>query len=160
MYDPDITGIGHQPLGFDEITTLYNHYTVVGMKITYQFLTQDNSYTHLVSAKLSTDTTGVTDMSNLIENGKCRWRLVAPGNQGVKTFGRVTLKVNPNKFLGISKPMSEDDLKGTAGSNPTKQSYVILSCGPLQGVDSYGVRGSVKIEYTAVWSSPKLLTES
>ncbi len=160
MYDPDISGVGHQPLGFDSLTPLYNHYTVIGMKITYQFLTQDNSYTHIVSAKLSTDTTGVTDMTNLIENGKCRWRMVAPGNQGVKTFGRVTLAVNPNRFLAISKPLSEDDLKGTAASNPTKTCYVILSCGPLQGIDSYGVRGTVKIEYTAIWTSPKLLTES
>lgn len=160
LYDPDISGVGHQPLYTDSMKLLYNHYTVIGCKLTYQFLTQDNSYTHIVSAKLSTDTTGTTDMTNLVENGKCRWRMVAPGNQGVKTFGRVSLAVNPPKFLGISAPMSEDDLKGTAASNPVKQAYIILSCGPLQGIDSYGVRGSVKIEYTAVWSSPKLLTES
>ncbi len=158
MFDPDITGVGHQPLAFDEMTTLYNHYTVVGCKITYTIVSQDNGYAHVVAVKLSTDTTPTSDMENLLENGKCRWAILPRADGGV--VSKLTLRVNPNKFLGISKPMSEDDLKGTAAANPAKQAYLQLSCGPLQPVDTYGVRGQVTIEYTAVWSSPKLLTES
>lgn len=157
LFDPDYTGVGHQPLAFDEMTTLYNHYTVVGVKLTYTFTTQSASYAHIVAAKLSTDTTPVASVENLVENGKCRWRQIPPTNPSQKS---ITIRFNPNKFLGISKPMSEDDLKGTAGSNPTKQCYVHLFCGPNQAVDSYGVRGGVKIEYSTVWSSPKLMTES
>ena len=158
MYDPDITGVGHQPLGFDEMTTLYNHFTVVGCKITYTIVSQDNGYAHIVAVKLGTDTTPTADMENLLENGKCRWALLPRADGGV--VKKLTLRVNPNKFLGISKPMSEDDLKGTAAENPAKQAYLQLSCGPLQAQDTYGVRGQVVIEYTAVWTSPKLLTES
>ena len=30
LYDPDRTGVGHQPRGFDQIKTLYNRYRVYG----------------------------------------------------------------------------------------------------------------------------------
>lgn len=33
LYDPDSSGVGHQPLGFDQIMTLYRDYRVRGSKI-------------------------------------------------------------------------------------------------------------------------------
>lgn len=33
MNDPNLTGGGHQPMGFDQFATLYNNYYVSGMKI-------------------------------------------------------------------------------------------------------------------------------
>ena len=33
VYDPDMTGTGHQPSNFDKLATIYDRYTVVGSKI-------------------------------------------------------------------------------------------------------------------------------
>lgn len=33
MYDPDLTGTGHQPLGYDQMATLYNDYRVHGVTV-------------------------------------------------------------------------------------------------------------------------------
>lgn len=33
MYDPDLTGFGHQPYFFDQLTDIYSHYVVIGSKI-------------------------------------------------------------------------------------------------------------------------------
>lgn len=35
LFDPEYTGTGHQPYGFDDIATWYNFYTVVGCKATF-----------------------------------------------------------------------------------------------------------------------------
>lgn len=32
-FDPDVTGVGHQPLGFDEWSAFYSHYEVLGSSI-------------------------------------------------------------------------------------------------------------------------------
>ena len=37
LYDPNHTGTGHQPLYFDQLMTIYNHYIVIGAKITVKF---------------------------------------------------------------------------------------------------------------------------
>lgn len=34
VFDPDFTGVGHQPYGFDQYASLYNVYTVLGSKLT------------------------------------------------------------------------------------------------------------------------------
>jgi len=37
LFDPNITGTGRQPLYFDQLTALYNHYVVIGSKCTFKF---------------------------------------------------------------------------------------------------------------------------
>lgn len=37
LYDPDLTGAGHQPYGYDQISALYRRYLVRGVKITIIF---------------------------------------------------------------------------------------------------------------------------
>jgi hypothetical protein len=45
-YDPDYTASGHQPRYFDQIMPLYDHYQVLGSKITVKFI--NNSNDHIV----------------------------------------------------------------------------------------------------------------
>lgn len=42
LYDPDITGTGHQPMGFDQWQGFYNKYTVYGSKIRATFCNVDS----------------------------------------------------------------------------------------------------------------------
>lgn len=38
MFDPDFTGVGHQPYGHDELATLYRFYRVMGVTVTVDFV--------------------------------------------------------------------------------------------------------------------------
>ncbi len=37
-FDPDETGVGHQPRGFDQIIPMYEHFTVIGSKMKATFM--------------------------------------------------------------------------------------------------------------------------
>ena len=42
LFDPDYNGVGHQPSNFDRWMEIYNHYTVVGSKITAKYMPSTN----------------------------------------------------------------------------------------------------------------------
>ena len=43
LYDPNITGVGHQPRGFDQLMALYDHYYVSRSKIIADFASISNN---------------------------------------------------------------------------------------------------------------------
>lgn len=52
LYDPDVTGVGHQPKGFDQLAPFYQSWRVFGARITVQGvqLTQNTSSVIIVGA--------------------------------------------------------------------------------------------------------------
>jgi len=38
LFDPNTTGTGHQPMGFDQMMLMYEQYTVFASKITVEFI--------------------------------------------------------------------------------------------------------------------------
>lgn len=37
IFDPDVSGVGHQPMGYDQLTVFYNHWRVTGCKYKVTF---------------------------------------------------------------------------------------------------------------------------
>lgn len=162
MYDPDITLTGHQPLGFDEYSNFYDHYTVIGAKITVSF-NASASTTLVGSARVGISVRDKTDFGGttnaLIEQGATRTAIVSPlssNNQRTLTY-----KVNPGKFLGMSKPLNNQNLRGDAISNPQEQCYFIVFAGALDDLANTSViYCTATIEYTAVLTERKFLSTS
>lgn len=163
MFDPDHTGIGHQPCGFDQyVGVLYDHYTVIGSKITVSFNTTSSSATS------GTVRVGITpkdepsmslNTQTLIEQGRTRTTVVSPLSSNNSKY--LSYKMNPAKFLGISKPMASSNLRGSATANPSEGAYWIVWAANIDGTtDSQNVFCTVLIEYMAVLSEPKFLAGS
>lgn len=159
MYDPNISGVGHQPLGFDQLMAAYDHYTVIGSKITVTFTNTDSSNSQLAGIFLTRNSATENDYVKIIENGKGNY--VRLGTSG-KDNATATLSLSAPiaNFLGISKIMSEADLKGTDAANPAQECYFHIWAAPGVSVDSSVVRCDVLIEYIAVFTEPKLLAKS
>lgn len=163
-YDPHVSSIlNHQPLGFDQYMGLYDHYTVIGCKMTATFSTMTavgETGTVRAGILLRGDAGYSNDINTLLEQGYVKYRTVGPLNSG-KQSAAVTYKVNPAKYLGIAKPMSNSDLRGTSSSNPTEQCYFMpFVCGIDQSVNPVNVVCNIMIHYTVVFTEPKLIAGS
>lgn len=159
MYDPDITGSGHQPNGFDQLATLYNHYTVVGSKITIQCFNYDSAQTQIAGLSTLADSTGFTgDIFQYVEQGKSKY--VTMGQKGADRSKKLVTTFSTKKFFRKSNVMDEDDLKGDDTQNPTEQAYYHVVAAPIGAVDTAPVQVFVVIEYSAVWHEPKTLAQS
>ncbi len=73
LFDPNVTGAGHQPLGFDQLMLMYNHFTVIGSKIRVTFTNTDPNASQICGISLTDDATTSINPEVYIENGDTTW---------------------------------------------------------------------------------------
>lgn len=157
LYDPNITGAGHQPMGFDQLMVFYEHYIVVRMKAIVTF-SNKSVYPVTVSLSLNGNNTAPTDTSALQEGGyMVKDRLTGVGTQSsVKTL---SLTCNNAKFEGYKSILDADEFKGTVASNPTEQTYLNIVAWDPDG-KSGDLILEVLLEYESWFVEPRKLTPS
>lgn len=148
VFDPDFTGVGHQPLGHDRMAAIYNRYTVLSARITCTFVGPGGSPA-ICGVKLSDNSTptSVVNYQLVRENGDhCAYR-VCSGTNNYKQ--RVTQTYTPRK--AFDKPDWEK-LKADSNSNPTNNAYFIMFVTPVNSTQDLGsLNCLVTIDYKVKW---------
>lgn len=139
LYDPNYTGGGHQPFGFDQwmgtsfTTGIYNRYTVFGMAYRITFINTSATYTAQVAVCKKPVATVSTDMNTVFEKPYVQSRFLSTTGQATS---RCVLKgyCSNAKVIGITNEQYrvEQDYKGSVTSNPTLRApYLhIYVCNP------------------------------
>lgn len=160
LFDPDITGAGHQPLGFDQYMTMYDHYKVLGSKINVTVLPNSDLSTQLsqqvVTCYLDDNVTATPDINNMIEQGLTSYRLLGagPGQKSIRLS-----KTFSNKRFFKNKKFA-DSVVGEATANPSDQAYFNLSSTSVTGGDPGPIACLVVIDYIVQFSERKTLASS
>lgn len=159
LYDPNITGVGHQPMGFDQMMLFYEHYTVLKSKITVSFYNNSNTDSVVVGVLIAPDANIETVFSKLNENGMLtkKWLTPSTGTDPKVSF---TLIANMSKINGKKDVSSEDDFRGDVSSNPPEQTYFHLFAYNQGTVSVVNVLFEVRVEYTAIFTEPRKMVQS
>lgn len=159
LYDPDVTGTGHQPIGFDQLMPMYDHYTVIGSRIKVRASNDTSGKSQYFILSLSDTHIHNSDTVKLLENGQNRYTIMGPADSGTENK-TLTLNCNPSKFLG-HQVMQTKACQGNINSNPSEQVYYHVTVGPVDNTsDSAQVTIMVEIEYIAILTEPKQLASS
>lgn len=162
LYDPDTTGTGHQPRGFDEFMSMYDHYTVIGAKITAWFCGSSGSATNsptVIGIALKDFTNLPTTKNDYMEGRNVVSTLLAFDNE-THEVKRLTKTFSTRKFLGVSKPLASSVLRGSASGNPTEDAYFHIFAQALQPANIDPIRVQVVIDYLVVFTEPKQPAQS
>lgn len=161
LYDPNITGPGHQPMGFDQLMLLYEHYTVTAAKITVSFVNASTTESGWVGIGLFPDSTVTTSTQTLIENGLLKRAPISPGLSNPKSQVSLTYQCNISKLNGRIGSIVGDSLyRGDNAANPTEQTYFHVFAFNTVTVSAMSVDFDVLIEYDAVFTEPRKLAQS
>lgn len=159
IYDPSTTGVGHQPLGYDQFTPIYNHWVVTGarLKATFTYRDENADVVHPILCGIYDDDDGSNSLSySALAEGSDRNKLaVLTTNadrvvlysswKNAKTFGPATV--------------SDPSQRGSAAADPTETHQWCLWVYNV-GNTSHTVNVVYDIEYQVTWFERKDLVSS
>jgi hypothetical protein len=165
-YDPNYTGAGHQPLGFDQWMAFYNHYTVVSSSIEAHFNVNSETVATggetAIGVALLASNSALTDLNRLQEAPQSRWKVMPAGAPQLPSTMLVRHHFDGAKFFNVpyGTMLGTTAYSGDDSSNPTEDSYFELFSA-LTNANSNAARNvTVTIRYKVVFTEVKLLTTS
>lgn len=163
MFDPDVSGTGHQPRYYDQWMSSYNHYNVVSSKITVTPCGPSASFTgNTVQFGLTLSPDGLfpwTTWTDLAES-----RFAGAGNRRAKNYEQskpVTKYFSAKKYFGASAIVGALQYQGAISSAPSEIANFQLWATNAEGSDDPPeTTFMVIIDYIAVLTEPRYVAGS
>lgn len=159
-FDPDFSLGGHQPLGYDEWSNLFNHYCVIGSKISCSIspasVEPEGSY--ITGVYLSdASTVPYATFRGFIEAKKGTWRRSTNQNHVMRTKSHYGAK----KFFSITDVKDNTKRIGAqVTANPTDDAFFIVWIQAAAEAGSIETLVTIVMDFIVDFSEPKDLTTS
>jgi len=160
LFDPDFTGTGHQPMGFDQLMVWYNHFAVVSAKIRVVCKNTTSSTAPTVCLRVDANSSPLTVIDQIVEFGGCVTEdLEGKGGYGANKI--LELGCNICKLQGVSRSAltADPSLRGSAAASPTEVTYFHITCWDTAAGTSL-LECDVILEQVAQFMEPRDMTES
>lgn len=155
LFDPDKTGVGHQPRGFDELSALYHRYRVLASKMS---IVVSNSTATPVTVCVGRKNDSVTfaTLSDVLEFPTTRWKIVNSNSAGVKLrVGFVGTKQFGRRYL------TDDFFQAQITASPTEAPEFFVYCFASDGTSDPGaIDFTVRIEYYCKFTESLMVPQS
>ena len=154
LYDPDITGAGHQPMAFDQLMLSFEHYVTTKATMYVSFKNTATTTSQSVAISLNASSTPTTAYSQLAENG-----VLVRDRLGQYPYGGSMVMLNMpcdiGKFGAVRQLLDNPNYEGSISSNPTEQSYFHISVWNPDSVSSTDCLVEIYIVYEATFREPR-----
>lgn len=158
MYDPDFSGLGNQPIGFDQWAYLYKNYRVNGCAIRATFMNFTSADADAIAPYELyivplTDTTLSFPTSGALEGfPSTRKTLIAPSSGSANL--RTVKHYHTTRKMFPSTGIKDANFSAAIGANSSSQWYFHVLLRNCLGA-SYGCYGYLKVEityYASLWN--------
>jgi len=160
LYDPDVSGIGHQPYHFDTLAQVYAKYTVVSMDYKVRCYNDSDTEAAYVCVMQKAENTATTGTELALERPRSAMRIVQPrgSNCSVTISGRMDVAT----VHGIPPFMvqSDDRYNSNMSTSPSKLSYLFIHQDSPDGLTAVQLRYVVEINYKCVLFQRVLASQS
>lgn len=159
-YDPDVSGVGVQPYGWDQYDALYGYYQCYGSRctITCNPTTQNFSALKVFVFPFYGTAPDFTDPSDMKMTPFCRTKVMNDEGTASKQRTVVTNYMSTAKFLKTSA--RDLGLKSAWGSTPNTQWYWIVAFDTSDSQEEVTVKYDVDITYWVKASRQENIDES
>lgn len=117
LWDPNRTGIGHQPYGFDQLAALYNRYRVISCSYVISAIS-DSANIGLCAVPANDTAPLVTNLSEAREQPRAKFLVQNPGGNLKVLKGKVYLPALTGRTK--SQYMASEAYQATTTASPTE----------------------------------------
>ncbi len=163
LYDPDLTGTGHQPYGFDTLATLYYKYKVLAVRVSLKV--SDPSAdgiqfaAHFQAPDVTYTVTGTLPDVNMEKPGMLIRDINNTGSQVVNFTQRWLMHtlcgITPLEFAG-----NTDEYAAATSASPVKTPFVRCAIAALDGSSTPTVRLQCCLEFETEFFERIILGQS
>lgn len=132
IFDPDRTGAGHQPYGYDQLALLYNRYRVWNCRWSVKFHAEAQGFYIVVlpsNGPLATAITNQASFSLASESPRAQSRVQGTGGNSVAVNGRIAL----NALNGTTAAEYKGDDRFQAVFTASPSELMLLNIGIYNG---------------------------
>lgn len=170
LYDPNSTGVGHQPMGFDQLCGMYEKFQVMGSKIKVSPCPDSSNAINNTSAygvcrmNTSSEISGFT-LDRLLENDSTSKNVRICGAQTSLAWNNNPQNSMSNYFSARKTYgkgyLGDSDHQGTAAGDPTQLTYwAVWACAPIAGTDPTISYWIAQIDYIVRFTDPVMMVQS
>lgn len=150
IFDPDLTGTGHQPMFRDQFNTVYNQYAVISSKIKYTVINTTATMAMVVGqANDDNGSISAAFLDNLEKPHGFNTVLTIPSGSRSQTVFYNTFDCK--RDLGID-PYASQTYKTSTASNPVEGYNNALWAIPFDGATTGTLQFLVSIEYIVMFT--------
>lgn len=164
LYDPNVTGAGHQPRGFDQLMGLYQRYTVMAssIKITVALndVNENKGIGYLGVFPCNVLSPAFTDFPDYWEQPLYKW-VSYSNNVPVGSQPMVRNYVNCAEQLGKKDLIDDDSVSGDYSQNPSDIVYwQIVNGNTSSTLNPAACSIIVELTFNVIFSRPTNITAS
>ncbi len=163
QFDPNFTGVGHQPYGRDTLATIYNKYKVTGFSWELKF--SDPSADGVACAIMFTPPHQVTTLagltiSDVLEKQNTLVKYVNDsGAQTIIMKGYYPMH-KIAQITSLQFKANVEDYNALSGASPIKRPFLRLSAGSIRATAGTTVVCSVRLTFHTTWYDRIVLAQS
>lgn len=157
LFDPDRTGLGHQPHGYDTMSSIYNRYRVIKCSWVINFYSTTSPVR--LAACPANEAVAPVNVSDLVENPRTRWKVSIPGGNTQTLRGSIYLP----SLMGRNKAqyMADDRYQALVTGSPNELGVLNIFQADI-GTDTptSTVNAVITLTYTSEFFDVKNLARS
>lgn len=159
IFDPDFTGVGHQPLGHDEWNQFYRRYRVIGSKMKVLFAS--DSAVNVTVGVTPLNTSGGYTIGDTYKEATYSKSIVI-GGDAMHGLGTVETYMPVNKIRAGPPNLVryEEDYAAVFGSNPNKEFFWHVWCHSMDGGTNMAANVTIELTYYVELYDRETLTQS
>jgi len=157
LFDPDLTGTGHQPYGYDQLAVLYNRYRVIGTSWHVTCLKQSAAVV-LAALPANETTSAIITCSEMRENPRAKFINQNPGS-AVKVLSGYT---SIPSLVGRTKSqyMADDRYQSDVTTSPSEFARLNILVNSSADAPLSGEPLQITMEFTVEFFDLKHLSQS